>query len=512
VYTWGYSAYLGGGAGDAARGVAVDAGGDVYLAGSTASGDFPTTPDAYDFQCGSVGACDSLSQDAWYARLNLGGDELAYATYLGGSQDDQARALALGAGGDVYLAGQTSSPDFPARGGAYDSTCGSDGACNGAFKPDAFVARFGESGGGGRVYLPLVLKQASQAPAGCAPYYLAGIRVGDGPRGMAVDAARGRVYVANYVSGSLSAIDAESLTVIDSVPGLPYAQDAAYDAGHDLIWVTNHQAGTVTPIDAEILLPLAPVPVGDGPWGVAYDPVHDFVYVVNSVDETISVVDAETRAVTATLEGAFDQPFQAAANPVTGKVYITNFDGNSVTVIDGVSMNSVDLGEVTQPYGVAVDETRDLVYVASVEGHRVVAIGSDPPGTAPRVLNLAAVYRGNDPPRPVPLRAVAVHPGIGPAGDGGHLWLTSLIADGGEENLALLMPKGLPGYFAASVPYDLAASRTTDVEVDRARNRVYLSGGTASGEVTVLGDGTDVCLISLGERDALGVGVLRPGP
>jgi YVTN family beta-propeller protein len=303
-------------------------------------------------------------------------------------------------------------------------------------------------------------------------------------------------------------IDADSHAVVGTVPGIPSANDVAYDPTHDLIWVTNHLADQVTPVDAEQLIPLAPVTVGDGPWGIAYDAVHDSIYVVNNLDDSVTVVDADSRAVVNTLTGSFNQPFQAAADPITGKAYITNFGDNSVTVVDGTSLSAVDLEDIGQPYGVAVDETRGLAYIATVDGHRVVAIGSDPAGTPTRVLNWAAIYRGHDPTRPVPLRAIAVNPDIGPVGDGGHLWLTTTVADGGEDNLALLMSKGLAGYFAWPVPYELATSRSGDVVVDRSRDQVYFSGGTAGGVVTVLGDGPDVCMIPFSVENSFGLELL----
>jgi YVTN family beta-propeller protein len=497
-----YATYLGGAGSDSGRAIAVDAQGNAYVTGSTFSTDYPTTPDAYDRTCGTNELCNAEA-DVFVTRLNQTGSDLVYSTYLGGSDADYGQSVALDRLGNVYLAGQTYSPDFPTTAGAYDTGCGSGAGCDGG-KSDAFVVKIELRS----CYLPLVLNGERQAPPGCAPYLVASIPVGDSARGMAVDEGRGRIYVANYISGSVSVIDADSHTVVATVPDVRYANQVAYDPTHDLIWVTNHQAGQVTPIDAEQLVPLAAVPVGAGPWGIAYDGVHDRVYVVNNQADSVTVVDAESRTVIDTLTGSFDQPFQAAADSVKGLVYITNFGDDSVVVIDGNSLASIDLGDIGQPYGVAVDETRGLAYVATVSGHRVVAIGSDPAGTPPRVLNWAAVYRGHDPSRPVPLRAIAVDPTIGPEGDGGHLWLTTTMADGGDANLALLMPKGLAGYFAWPVPYELPTSWVAGVAVDRSRHEVYFSGGTVGPVVTVLGDSPQACMIPFSAEDAFGLDVL----
>ena len=52
-----------------------------------------------------------------------------YASYLGGRRQEQhLRAIDADAAGNVYVAGDTSSPDYPGHAGAYDTTCGASGA------------------------------------------------------------------------------------------------------------------------------------------------------------------------------------------------------------------------------------------------------------------------------------------------------------------------------------------------------------------------------------------------
>jgi len=47
---------------------------------------------------------------------------LAYSTYLGGNADDEGNAIAVDAQGDAYVAGETSSPNYPTTTGAYSTT------------------------------------------------------------------------------------------------------------------------------------------------------------------------------------------------------------------------------------------------------------------------------------------------------------------------------------------------------------------------------------------------------
>jgi hypothetical protein len=92
-----YSTYLGGGAGDSAIGVAVDAEGSVYMAGETVSLNFPQQNAAQPARGGS--------QDAFVAKVNAAGDQLVYATYLGGSSYEYAKAIAVDAAGNAYVTG-----------------------------------------------------------------------------------------------------------------------------------------------------------------------------------------------------------------------------------------------------------------------------------------------------------------------------------------------------------------------------------------------------------------------
>jgi len=99
-----YGTYLGGGGSESAWSLFVDSAGSVYVAGFTLSVDFPTVG---QFQT------DQGGYDAFVLKLKAQGDSLEYATYIGGSSDDQAFKLKVDGLGNVYLTGYTLSSDFP---------------------------------------------------------------------------------------------------------------------------------------------------------------------------------------------------------------------------------------------------------------------------------------------------------------------------------------------------------------------------------------------------------------
>jgi hypothetical protein len=138
-----YSTYLGGTGADIGRAIAVDASGNAYIAGETASTDFPTTSGAFDTTYNG-------STIAFVSKLNPSGTALVYSTYLGGSINsgtgkpsntlDRARGIAVDASGNAYITGETFSIDFPTTPGAFDTTQNSPGGF------DAFVTKLSPDG------------------------------------------------------------------------------------------------------------------------------------------------------------------------------------------------------------------------------------------------------------------------------------------------------------------------------------------------------------------------------
>lgn len=103
-----YSTYLGGSRGEEGRGIAVDNAGDAYITGDTSSPDFPTQNPIQAANRGSV-------NNAFVSKLNPTGSALLYSTYLGGASDDRGIAIAIDSAGDAYVAGTTTSSDFPTK-------------------------------------------------------------------------------------------------------------------------------------------------------------------------------------------------------------------------------------------------------------------------------------------------------------------------------------------------------------------------------------------------------------
>lgn len=138
------STYLGGLAADIAQDVAVAADGSLWIAGSSESANFPTTP-------GAVQTARGGRQDAVLVRFDPLASQLLWSTYLGGSADDVAYDLAIDPAGRVVVVG-SSGGGLPATGSGANTTYGgssSDGFAAviepGAANPLSWLSWFGGS-------------------------------------------------------------------------------------------------------------------------------------------------------------------------------------------------------------------------------------------------------------------------------------------------------------------------------------------------------------------------------
>jgi hypothetical protein len=145
-----YATYVGGSAFEQGSAIAVDASGSAYVAGYTASPDFPLVT-ALDRSIGRKG-----DVDVFVSKLNASGTALVWSTYIGGSASgDRAIGIAVDAAGSAYVAGNTTGTDFPTTPGAWQRTSGGSAA---------FVAKLAP-GGNALAYSTYVAGAAANAIA-----------------------------------------------------------------------------------------------------------------------------------------------------------------------------------------------------------------------------------------------------------------------------------------------------------------------------------------------------------
>jgi hypothetical protein len=184
-----YSTFIGGSDEDFARAIAVDSEGNAYVTGGTKSPDFPITTGALQTTHGVHPGIDYC--DVFVTALNSSGTEIIYSTFLGGGGDENGRGIAIDDEGNAYVAGGTTSSEFPTTPGAYDEYHSG--------LSDGFVAKLNATGSA-LVYSTFL--------NGWGITYCTGI---------AIDSQR-----AVYVTGSTEASD---------FPVTPHAFDTTYNGG-----------------------------------------------------------------------------------------------------------------------------------------------------------------------------------------------------------------------------------------------------------------------------------------
>jgi YVTN family beta-propeller protein len=327
------------------------------------------------------------------------------------------------------------------------------------------------------------------------------ITVGNDPRGVAYNGDDNLIYVANYVDGTVSVINGATYGVAATITGVVGAHGVAYDSGHGLVYVTKRDSNELAVIDASTNTVSQTIPVGNQPHGVAYNPTSHKIYVANYGGNSVTIIDANTMTTTATISG-LSEPAHVAANPVSNKVYVSNHGNGTVTVIRGTDdtvLTTVSLGSAG-PYGIAADTQRNLIYVVSIDvpdldAPNLVTIDGATDQVKSDMWGRVNIHKADD--SLVPLRVMAVHPGLGSSG---HLYITSssgdVAGDGSHGTDQLLMSrKGWPEGFNKPNPLDVGRWPEEGVAVDLANNRVFVTARDVN-RLTVIrdtGDHSQLC-------------------
>ena len=133
--------------------IALDASGDIFVTGQTNSTDFPTTSNAVQATLNAV----VNNNNAFVTKLPPGGGALDYSTYLGGSGSDYGYAIAVDSCENMYIAGSTTSSNFPLLNPIQSTLAPTSGGnafvtkinAGGALAYSTFLGGSGNSGDGG---------------------------------------------------------------------------------------------------------------------------------------------------------------------------------------------------------------------------------------------------------------------------------------------------------------------------------------------------------------------------
>jgi len=131
-----WSTYYGGEGAESGNSVSTDQNGNAYITGNTTSNNSIATSGSHQTSYGGG------TNDVFVAKFSSSGN-LSWATYYGGSGNDQGLGISADASGNIYITGSTNSSNGIATSGAHQTTFGGSGTNN---VGDVFIAKFRSSG------------------------------------------------------------------------------------------------------------------------------------------------------------------------------------------------------------------------------------------------------------------------------------------------------------------------------------------------------------------------------
>ncbi len=110
------SSFIGGSDNDYGTGIAVDPLENVYITGYTSSPDFPTQNPLQESNAGNY--------DTFVTKISTSENSILFSTFIGGGSEDFGRGIAIDSNGNVYIAGETYSTNFPTHDPIQESNAG----------------------------------------------------------------------------------------------------------------------------------------------------------------------------------------------------------------------------------------------------------------------------------------------------------------------------------------------------------------------------------------------------
>lgn len=348
-----YSTYLGGTGADIASSIAVDVAGNIYIAGSTASNNFPTSNaltsnSPAQTLCSGGGFAGPGCTYAFVTKVSADGSRLIYSSYIGGFGADSANGIAVDSFGNAYVTGGA-SPRFPTvapimnQGGAFALKLNSTGSAL------IYSTRFGGSNPNeGTDY-----SYGIAVDANGEAYVTGQAQLSDfptvNPLPLSACSTTGSPFVTKFNAGGSALVFSTCLPASEFSAGTAIAVDASGSAyvtgqlGGDFI-SRNSIDAFVTKLDAAGSMVYS-TPFGgsqrDTGAGIAVDSTGN-AYVTGSTASPDFPVVNPFQAVLAPAITAPDlsDAFVTKLNPVGSIIYSTFLGGNGLDFGDAIALDS----------------------------------------------------------------------------------------------------------------------------------------------------------------------------
>jgi hypothetical protein len=299
--SYAYSTYLGGSGAEQAYGIAFDSSGDAYVTGQTASQNFP----------GTSGGFTGTAQ-VFVTKISSAGSSLVYSTYIGGTgaNGDSGNAIAVNSSGDAFVAGNTTSTDFPTTAGVFQTVLhGTAG--------NAFVLKLDSSGA--ITYSTYLGGTGDDTALGVA---------------LASDGS-GDVYVAGKASST-------------NFPTTSNPLQGYLSGSTGSGFVTKLNASGTAPLLFSTYLGGSSVGDGDLASAVAVDSSNNVYVTGQTFSSTFHTTTGAFQTGCGSCTNGNSNAFVTVINPAgSSYIYSTFLGGNALDVADGIAVDSANSAYVT---------------------------------------------------------------------------------------------------------------------------------------------------------------------
>ncbi len=180
----------------------------------------------------------------------------------------------------------------------------------------------------------------------------------------------GKLYVANRGSDDVTAVDISTKRVLKSVPVGDKPSHIASDSERREVYVTNEESDSLSiiiSIDDSVAVEIA---VDDSPKGIYVG--EEDIYVFNQMSGTISAVSPASRNVEWTM-GVEELPYRGLKLP-DGRLFVLPYRGRALSLFDSVDVfiKKIELG--SRPTGLDLDISRSKLYVSNLDDGTVSVV------------------------------------------------------------------------------------------------------------------------------------------
>lgn len=159
------------------------------------------------------------------------------------------------------------------------------------------------------------------------------VGVGAGPSGVVNVPTLGDYFVIDNGGDEVSVVNASSLSVLNNISLSQLPEEGTYDPAAGAVLVTEYGGDRVAEISTTTLT-VHLIAAGAAPIGIAYDPVDDAVVIANSGSANLTILNGTTLAHVTNLAVGLD-PETVSVDSSTGAIAVANYQSDSVSLVNG---------------------------------------------------------------------------------------------------------------------------------------------------------------------------------